>query len=114
MESKEKIIHIALNAIPVVLMIGLIPLVSDDYLLTGAYISIMVISCLIKREKNDFLFLVFGFTVMIVSEYFFISTGVEVFNRQSLFGVMPLWLPFLWAYAFVSIKRGLVILNKDS
>lgn len=108
---KNKIIQISVNAIPVLLMIGLIPFIENDYLLTGAYIAIMVGSFLIKREKNDFLFLGFGFGVMIIAEYLFISTGVETFNRQSLFGVMPLWLPFLWAYAFVAMKRGINILN---
>ena len=48
---------------------------------------------------------------MIVSEYLFISTGVETFNRNSLFGLMPLWLPFLWGYAFVVMKRVIVVLD---
>jgi hypothetical protein len=49
---------------------------------------------------------------MIVSEYLFIKTGVETFNRTTLFGLMPLWLPFLWAYGFVAIKRSTEILSK--
>ncbi len=49
---------------------------------------------------------------MIISEYLFIKTGVETFTRNSLFGLMPLWLPFLWAYAFVVIKRAIKILDK--
>jgi hypothetical protein len=48
---------------------------------------------------------------MIFFEYLFISTGVETFNRNSLFGIMPLWLPLLWAYAFVAIKRSVILLN---
>jgi len=66
---------------------------------------------LIHRSKNDFLVMIFGFVIMIVSEYIFISTGVETFNRNSLFGIMPLWLPFLWSYGFVAIKRSVEILN---
>ncbi|MBU0626560.1 hypothetical protein KKH82_03935 [Patescibacteria group bacterium] len=49
---------------------------------------------------------------MIFAEYFFVSTGVETFNRRSFMGIMPLWLPVLRAYAFVAIKRAIVILNK--
>jgi hypothetical protein len=52
------------------------------------------------------LLLGFGFIFMTLSEYLFISTGVEVFERDSLFGLMPLWLPFLWGYGFVVIKRS--------
>lgn len=114
MPNKEQLLKILVNAAPIVLMIGLIPFILNDYLLTGIYIVITAVSFLVKREKNDFLFLVFGFFVMIVSEYFFISTGVETFVRNSLFGAMPLWLPFLWAYAFVAMKRGIVILNTEN
>lgn len=92
-------------------MIGLIPLVQNDYFLTIIYVAIITISLLIKREHRDFFFLIFGFFVMIVSEYIFVSTGVETFTRNSLFGLMPLWLPFLWAYGFLAMKRAIVILN---
>lgn len=109
---KDKILRIFLNAVPVILMIILIPLIMNDYLLTGIYILIIAVAFLIKYEQKDFLFLFFGFFIMLISEYFFISTGVETFVRNTLFGIMPLWLPFLWAYAFVVMKRIIVILNK--
>jgi hypothetical protein len=54
--------------------------------------------------------LIFGFFIMIVAEYFFVMTGVETFRRNTLFGLMPLWLPFLWAYGYVAIKRAIEIL----
>lgn len=92
-------------------MIALIPVIKNDYILTILYILIITISLFIKKEKNDVVFLIFGFCVMIISESIFISTGVEVFVRNSLFGLMPLWLPFLWAYAFVAMRRSLKILE---
>ena len=101
-----------LNSLPVLLMIGLIPLIKNDYFLTLAYILVITISLLFRREAKDFLFLILGFFVMIASEYLFISTGVETFNRNSLFSIMPVWLPFLWAYGFVVMKRWIVILIK--
>ena len=93
-------------------MIGLIPVIKNDYLLMFIYILIIVISLFVKKEKNDILFLIFGFFIMIFSELFFISTKVETFNRNSLFGLMPIWLPFLWSCAFVAIKRSINILEK--
>lgn len=48
---------------------------------------------------------------MLIFESIFILTGVEVFQRNSLFGIMPLWLPFLWAYGFIAIKRTIRILD---
>ncbi len=93
-------------------MIGLIPLVQNDYLLTIVYIAIISIFLkLISARKTDFIVLIFGFVIMIISEYFFISTGVETFTRNSLFGLMPLWLPFLWACGFVVIKRSVAVMG---
>ncbi len=92
-------------------MIGLIPLVQNDYTLTLIYIVIIIVALLVKRERNDLAVLAFGFCFMIASEYVFVSTGVETFVRNTLFGLMPLWLPFLWAYGFVAIRRGVEILN---
>ncbi len=91
-------------------MILLIPLVKNDYVLTGFYVGIIMISLLVKYEKKDILFLIIGFVIMMISEGLFISTGVETFNRNSLFNLMPVWLPFLWAYAFVAMKRLISIL----
>ena len=103
---------ILLNALPVIVMIVLIPVFANDYLLTLIYLIIIVISLTTKCDHRDITVLVFGFLIMVVSEFFFINTGVERFNRQTLFGVMPIWLPFLWAYGFVAIKRSIKILEE--
>ncbi len=108
----KKIKNIFLNAVPVLVMIGLIPIVENDYWLAVVYGVIITVSLFIKNSRNDLTVLIFGFVIMIVSESIFTSTGVETFNRISLFGLMPLWLPFLWAYGFVAIKRSVEILNK--
>lgn len=108
----NKILPIFIQSLPILLMIALIPMVANDYLLTALYVVIIAIALYIKLEKNDITILLFGFAIMIVFEYIFISTGVEKFVRNSLFGLMPLWLPFLWAYGFVAIKRGIKILEK--
>lgn len=108
----KKTIKIFFHLVPILIMIGLIPLVQNDYLLTLYYIMIIILSLkIIKCTKNDFIVLLFGFVVMIIFEYFFITTGVEIFKRNSLFGLMPMWLPFLWSYGFVVIKRTVEILN---
>ena len=107
----KKILGIIANAIPAIIMIALIPFIKNDYWLTGIYALIIIIYLVLRREKNDMLFLILGFIIMLISEYIFIKTGVEQFNRKSLLGIMPLWLPFLWANAFVVIKRAIVILS---
>ena len=99
------------NALPIALMVAFIPLVSNDYQLAGIYALIIAGSFLVHRERREFVIFLFGFCVMTICEYFFISTGVETFSRVSFLGVMPLWLPILWAYAFVAIKRAVRILD---
>jgi len=108
----NKVSQMILIAIPVLIMIALIPFVLNDYLLAGIYGLIITITLLISRKKNDLLVLFFGFFIMIFFEFLFVKTGVETFQRNSLLGVMPLWLPFVWAYSFVAIKRSIEILNK--
>jgi len=105
------LVQILVNTIPIIIMIGLIPLVANDYLLTAIDAIIIIIALAVKRNKNDITVLIFGFFIMIVAEYFFVMTGVETFSRNTLFGLMPLWLPFLWAYGYVAIKRAVEILE---
>ena len=109
---KNKILKIFINLIPIFLMIGLIPLVSNDYVLMLVYIVVITVALFIKYEKREYIFLLFGFFGMMVAEYIFTSTRVEVFVRDSLFGLMPIWLPFLWGYSFVVMKRAVKIIEK--
>ncbi|MFZ2523222.1 MAG: hypothetical protein WAW92_02435 [Minisyncoccia bacterium] len=107
-----KINKIFLHSIPILIMVVLIPVVKDDYVLLGLYLLISVISMrVIKYTKSDLTVYIFGLIALTIFETFFIKTGVEVFVRNSLFGIMPIWLPFLWAYGFVAIKRGIKILE---
>ncbi len=107
----NRTINFILNIVPILIMIGLIPVIRNDYLLTLVYIIIILVSFSIKKEKGDILIFLLGFFMMMLSEVVFVSTGVETFVRNTLFGLMPLWLPFLWGYGFVVIKRGLKILG---
>lgn len=109
----KKTLKIFYNTLPVLLMIGLIPLIKNDYILTSFYLVIIIFFLIVIRAtKKEILILFFGLIFMTISEYLFISTGVETFLRNSLFGLMPIWLPLLWAYGFVVISRSIKILEK--
>ena len=107
----KKILISLINVVPILLMIWLIPIITDDYSLTLAYIAIIMVAFFIKKEPKEIELFFIGFFVMILSEYVFTSTKVETFNRNSLFQLMPIWLPFLWGYSFVVMKRLIKILN---
>ncbi len=111
MEFKNKITNVFVNIIPILVMILLIPFIQNDYILTVVYVGIIIISFWVKRERGEILVFFLGFFMMMLSEMIFINTGVETFVRNTLFNLMPLWLPFLWGYGFVVIKRSLKILE---
>ncbi len=104
-------VRVALVSAPVFVMIALIPFITNDYVLTAIYIGVIAVATL-RYTRNDRIFLVFGFFMLLLGEYAFISTGVETFERRTLFGVMPLWLPFLWAYIFVAIRQSALLFEK--
>jgi hypothetical protein len=91
-------------------MIGLIPVIKNDFWLALIYVFIVVVSLIIYRETKDIKIFIFGLAVLSVSEALFVSTGVETFERRSLFNLMPIWLPILWGYGFIAIKRVVYIL----
>lgn len=107
----DKFLKILLNLIPIILMLISIPIIKNDYLLALIYVIMILMFLLIKYEDRDLLFLIIGLIGMFLGEFFFLKTNVETFNRTSLLGIMPLWLPLLWAYVFVTIKRIINILK---
>jgi hypothetical protein len=106
----KKLNYIILNILPIILMIGLIPMIKNDYLLALIYIVIIILSLIIHREPKDFSLFILGFIALTISETIFISTGVETFTRRTLFNLMPIWLPILWGYGFIAIKRAVLII----
>ena len=107
----KKSLKIIFMILPIVVMIGLIPLVRSDVALALVYLAFSCVALCRKGTKNDLLFFLFGTIGLFFSEWFFISTGVEVFMRHSLLGLMPLWLPLLWGYAFIVMGRALTVLS---
>ncbi len=100
------------ECLPLIFMVALIPCVYNDYVLTVVYFVSGIILILAKNKQHDWLVYGVGLVAMTFFEFIFIQTGVEVFQRNSLFDLMPLWLPFLWAYGFVVMKRSIVLLMK--
>src|SRR3989344_8974930 len=92
-------------------MLSLIVFIKNDYLLTFIYLVFISIVLFVKPEKLDAFFAVGGLIGMTLGESIFLATGEETFTRTRLLGIMPLWLPFLWSFIFISIKRLFNIWN---
>ena len=109
--SKE--IQILIYILTILVLISLVPIVQNDYYLTLIYVVVILLFTSFKKERADWLFIIIGLFSVTLGEYLFVNTGVETFNRISLFGVMPLWLPFLWTFVFLSMKRVFWIIFKN-
>jgi hypothetical protein len=105
--------HVAGYFLVIIVLVLLAALITNDYFLTLTYSLVITGTLLIKKERLDLYILAIGFTCTLIGESFFIGTGIETFTRKSLFGIMPLWLPFLWAFIFLAMKRVFWLLVKD-
>lgn len=97
--------HVSLYMACLAGMILFIPFIKNDYVLTGIYLIFIAAALIVKRDNADYILMAVGFVGLTLGEYLFIHMGVETFNRNTLLGVMPFWLPFLWAFIFLSMKR---------
>ncbi|MFW0862546.1 MAG: hypothetical protein ACKKL6_03080 [Candidatus Komeilibacteria bacterium] len=109
---KKPALKIFIYLLLIVFFVLLIPIFKNDYILSLIYIVLIGIYLIVDYVKKDYLFLLFGLIGMTLSEILFVSTGVEHFVRDSLFGLMPMWLPILWAFAFVMMRRIVTELDK--
>ncbi|HLC57341.1 MAG TPA: hypothetical protein VJH95_02095 [Candidatus Nanoarchaeia archaeon] len=105
MEIKKLIKASFLEFLPVIIMIALIPVIKNDWALVAVYAILIIISFFIKLEKRELTIFISSAILLTLFELLFISTGVETFKRNSLFNLMPAWLPLLWGYAMVAGKR---------
>ena len=111
MKTDEIIKSSFLEFLPLLIMIALIPVIKNDWLLVAIYAVLITTLFLVKLEKNELAIFVSAAIILTLFELLFVSTGVETFQRDSLFGIIPLWLPLLWGYAMVAAKRFILYLN---
>ncbi len=95
-------------SVPILLMIAMLPIVPGEFARMAIFALITLAALLIiKAGKLDWFLFTFGFVVMSFFEYIFVATSVETFLQRTYLGVMPLWLPILWGYSFVALRRGI-------
>ena len=106
------IVRIIASVLPILAMIALIPLIRNDFLLAGIYALFILVALAIRQDKKDLVFLAVGIVVPTIGEFLFVSTGAEVFTRDVLIFGIPAWLPLLWGYVFIMMRRGVAALEK--
>jgi hypothetical protein len=103
--------RILLAVVPALVMIGLITALNNETLVAGLFVLIIAVSLWLRYERHDSVVLLAGLLLYPIAEYLFVSSGVETFTERGLFGIMPLWMPFLWAWGSVAIKRVVMVLD---
>src|SRR3989338_7529644 len=102
--------RIVTSILPIVVMLGLIPLVRNDVVLAGVYALFIVVTLTVRQDKKDLAFLAIGLVIPTIGEILFVATGVEVFKRDLLVFGIPVWLPLLWGYVFIMMRSGVAAL----
>ena len=103
---KIKLKELLIQLIPLFIVFIIMIFVNSEILYTILIILLIIASFLIKYYPGEWKILVLGFLLAIIFEVVFglISYRLQHWEQDSLFGV-PYWLPFLWAYGFVYIRR---------
>ncbi|RJQ35580.1 hypothetical protein C4568_00835 [Candidatus Parcubacteria bacterium] len=97
--------------LPVFVMILLIPLIKEDIAVIAIYIAISAGALILSKDKKELIFFSFGLILLTCTEMWFVATGVETFHRDLFFINIPIWLPLLWAYSFVMMRRAIIALD---
>lgn len=112
---KNKILQtswkIFLELIPIFIMFIFIRLfLMNNLILTSLMIITIIISLFVKYEKKEYILMIAGAVLMTLIEILFVNTGAEKFTNPLFFGI-PVWLPIIWAYGLVVMKRIVLLLN---
>lgn len=109
----KKILEIAKNSLVLFAMLIIFYFIKSEMWITIAMLALILISFKIRYEKGEWKIIVFG----LILGFLFEIAGDAVYKLQNwnhnlLFGI-PLWLPLMWGYGFVLIRRiGNVIVGK--
>lgn len=97
--------YIIVEILPLFFALGVLLLIGNELLMTAVIIAIVLISFKIQYKKNEwklfFIGLILGLSFELFGDAIY---KLQTWQQTSLFG-LPLWLPVLWGYGFVIIRR---------
>jgi len=108
---KKTFVPIFLETLPLLIGIFLTYLFwKNNIILLAVYLIAILIILKIKYQRGDLFALCYGFIIGLLVE----TVGASVSRYQSFanpdFLGIPMWLPVVWAYGFVLMKRiGVII-----
>lgn len=112
---KETFARIVVQTIPVLLGIILTYLFwRNSILLTLIYAAAIVVILRIRYYPGDISALLYGFLLGFLVEVIGTSfSGYQSFTNPDFLGI-PIWLPIVWAYGLMAMKRIGIIIYEDA
>ena len=109
LEITKKII---LELVPIALiMIFVFLFYLNNLILTLLILAVIIVSLLVNFQKHEVWIMIIGTPIIMIIEYLLVRSGAESFSNPVVFG-LPIWLPFIWAYGLVVMKRIAMFLSK--
>ena len=86
----------------------------NSLLLTFIYLSTILALFLVNYRQGDFFAFFFGVVLGFAIEVFATDiTHIHTFAYSDFFG-MPMWMPIVWGYCFLLMKRIGIILYEEA
>lgn len=97
--------RILVPLIPFLIAQAFIPLVRGELWLTIIITAMLLVTLRIRYERGEWKVMVLGIVVGFIVEVVTFSVyRLQHWDNASLFGV-PYWLPIIWGYGFLIIRR---------
>lgn len=101
----KKTLEIIKEFIPILIGFIAIWIIRQEIIISIILILILLLTFKIKYNKNEIYLFIFGiitgFVIEVGSDLIY---KLQYWENGSLFGI-PIWLPLLWGYGFIFIRR---------
>ena len=109
----SKIVKVFIETLPILFGILLSYLFwQNNFLLLAIYLILTVVLILWRGDNTEFAIFAYGIIIGGIVEIIGTEvSGYQSFTNPNFFGV-PIWLPIVWGYGFVAMKRvGFILKN---
>lgn len=112
---KEAMVKISLETVPILIGIVLTYFLwENNLLLTVLFLALLAALLAIKRYPGDIFALIYGSVLGFALEVFQTSIAkFHSFSNPDFLGI-PMWMPLVWGYGFMLMKRIGIIIYEDA
>lgn len=112
---KDAMVKIFLETVPIIIGVALTYFLwENNLLLTIVFTAMLTATLTIKRYPGDIFALIYGSVLGFALEVFQTSIAkFHSFSNPDILGI-PIWMPLVWGYGFVLMKRIGTIIYEDA